>query len=401
MDNQSKESKSAGLRNEKLVLALLRQHSQLSQSQICEMANLGSSTVCYVVGRLREKGLVIEKKGKSSKRGAKPVSLSINPVGRFVVGIEINPDNILIGLFDFNCRLVETAQALLVDDRSPESICNSVEINLRGLLGKQRIEYRKLSGIGVVLSGSISVDGIVELSSPLGWKSVPLRQMLIDRLKVSVMVCTTRVRLLAESSQMHDLHYRNVLSFNIADGVGSHAIIDGHLLSGSTNRSGEIGHIIVDSSGPRCGCGHRGCLESFISGPALAKRIKQDIKSGCQTQLQDTVISADLPEAVILKWGYAVKNNDAYSLELCAFIAEHFSRIVAISINCYDTDIVLLGGYVSKQCFDILSRAIGKRISTDVYDSSSRNIQIKAARLGREALIIGAARTAFQKFSVV
>lgn len=398
MDKKSIDSKSAGVRNEKLILALLRQHTQLSQAQICEMANLGSSTVCYIVSRLREKGLVVEKKGKSTKRGAKPVSVSINPCGQFIVGIEINPDNILIGLFDFNCRLMETTQVLLSDDRSPKNICNTLEINLRGLLGKHHIEHKKLSGIGAVLSGSISKDGIVELSSPLGWKSVPLRQMLINRLKVPVMVCTTRVRLLAENSQAHDLHYKNVLSFNIADGVGSHAIIDGHLLHGSTSRSGEIGHIIVDPDGPECGCGHKGCLESFISGPALAKMIRGDIEKGCRTILKDTVVTDDFPETVISKWGQAIESKDDYSLKLCEFVAEHFSRIAAIAINCYDPDIVVLAGYVSKQCFESLAQSIRKRIATDVYDSDSRDIQIKAARFGREALVIGVAKTAFQQF---
>jgi len=399
MDKKTIDSKSAGVRTEKLILGLLRQHTKLSQAQLCEMANLGSSTVCYIVGRLREKGLIIEKQGKSIKRGAKPVAVSINPKGQFIVGVEINPNNILIGLFDFNCQLIEMTQVLLSDDRSPDNIGNILEINLRGLLGKHHIEHKKLSGVGVVLSGSISRDGIVELSSPLGWKSVPLRQMLIDRLKVPVMVCTTRVRLLAENSQTHNLHYKNILSFNIANGVGSHAIIDGHLLHGSTNRGGEIGHIIIDPSGPECGCGHKGCLESFISGPALAKRIRCDIQKGNQTLLKETVATDDLPETVISKWGQAIERKDDYSLKLCDFIAEHFSRIVAITINCYDPDIVLLGGYVAKQCFDSLAQAIRKKIETDVYDSNSRNIQIKEARLSHEALVIGAAKTAFQKFS--
>ena len=399
MDKKTIDPKSAGVRTEKLILALLRQHTQLSQAQLCEMANLGSSTVCYIVGRLREKGLIIEKQGKSTKRGAKPVAVSVNPGGQFIVGVEINPDNILIGLFDFNCQCIETMQVLLSDNRSPDNIGNTLEINLRGLLGKRHIEHKKLSGVGVVLSGSISRDGIVELSSPLGWKSVPLRQMLIDRLKVPVMVCTTRVRLLAENSKAHNLHYKNVLSFNIANGVGSHAIIDGHLLHGSTNRGGEIGHIIVDPFGPECGCGHKGCLESLISGPALAKKIRGDIEKGRQTTLKDTVSADDLPETVISKWGQALKDKDDYSLKLCEFIAGHFSRIAAIAINCYDPDIVLLGGYVAKQCFDSLAQAIRKKIETDVYDNNSRNIQIKEARLSHEALVIGAAKTAFQKFS--
>ena len=89
-----------------------------------------------------------------------------------------------------------------------------------------------------------------------------------------------------------------------------------------------------------------------------------------------------------------------YSLKLCEFAAEHFSRIAAIAINCYDPDVVVLGGYVSQQCFEFLAKAIRTRIATDVYDNDSRDIQIKAARFDHEALVIGVARTAFQQFLV-
>jgi predicted NBD/HSP70 family sugar kinase len=86
-------------------------------------------------------------------------------------------------------------------------------------------------------------------------------------------------------------------------------------------------------------------------------------------------------------------------MKLCAFIAEHFSKIAASTINCYDPNIVILAGYVTKQCFDYLETAIRETMATDVYDNTSRNIQIKQASLGTEALIIGAAKTAFQQYS--
>jgi len=393
------DSKGAGLANEKLVLNLLRQHTQLSQAQICELANLSSSTASYIVARLREKDLITETQGQSIKRGAKPVFLSINPKGQFTVGVEINPSSLFIGLFDFNCQLIEKIKVLLDTDRSPENICGKLEINLRGLLSKHNIGYSKVSGIGVALSGSISKDGVVELSSPLSWKAVPLKEMLNARLNIPVAVCTTRVRLLAESSIEYEMDYSNVLYLNIADGVGSHAIIDGNLLHGSTNRAGEIGHIIALPQGPKCGCGNNGCLEALISGPALAKKILQDIKQGQKTALKDTVNPDDLPEVIISKWGRAIQEKDEYSITLCSFAAEHFSKIAASAINCYDPDIVILAGYVSKQCFESLEKAIRDKMATDVYDNTARNIQIKPAAVGAEALVIGAAKTAFQQYS--
>jgi len=82
------DSKNAGLRNEKLVLSLLRQHGELSQAQLCRLAGLSSSTASYIVGRLRQKRLIREQPGRSSKRGAKPIMLRIHPRGQLVVGAD-------------------------------------------------------------------------------------------------------------------------------------------------------------------------------------------------------------------------------------------------------------------------------------------------------------------------
>ena len=384
--------KSVGVQNEELVIQLLRRHGKLSQSEIRKLANLSSSTSSYIIGRLRKKGLILETNGPSSRRGAKPILIEINPSGCFAVGVEINPSSILIGLFDFDGKLVESTKAVLGVDHSPENVCHCLEINLRGLLSKNNIGDERLGGIGVALSGSVSKDGTVELSSPMGWKSVPLKKILEERLNKSVKIFTTRVRLLAEITIEPQTSYRNVLYLNVGNGVGSHAIIDGHLLHGSTSKSGEIGHIIVDPEGPRCGCGQKGCLEIFISGPAIASRINSAIRNGQGTILTDVVSADDIPEAIIEKWGAAIAEKDFYSVQLRSLVAEHFSRAAAIAINCYDPDVVILGGYVAKECFDFMAEAIYKRFETDVYDHNSRRIKIKAASAGEDALITGAAK---------
>jgi DNA-binding MarR family transcriptional regulator len=120
MNKSAIDSKTAGRRNEKLVLALLRQHGQLSQAQLCRLAHLGSSTASYIVGRLRDKGMILEKRGQSKTRGAKPIILSINPQGRFIIGAEVNPTSILLGLFSFNCRLIDSVRVSLDTDHCPE-----------------------------------------------------------------------------------------------------------------------------------------------------------------------------------------------------------------------------------------------------------------------------------------
>ena len=77
-------------------------------------------------------------------------------------------------------------------------------------------------------------------------------------------------------------------------------------------------------------------------------------------------------------------------------VTEHLSQSAAVAINCFDPEVVILGGYVSMQCFDYLTDAIKKKFAADVYDSLDRSVEIIKAKAGEDALIYGAARAILQ-----
>ncbi|MBN1435813.1 MAG: ROK family transcriptional regulator [Sedimentisphaerales bacterium] len=385
------DSKTAGLRNEKLVLSVLATKGPLSQRQLCQLTGLSNSTASYIVARLREKQFIIEQVGQSNRRGAKPILISINAKGRYIAGVEIDASKLRLGLYDFKCQLVEYFEVEIGPNRDAESVCDLLEINVRGLLGKFGISESELLGIGVTLSGSLVPTGMIRLSSPLGWKQVPLGQMLQKRFSTAVSIHSTRVRLLAETGPDQPNLPNNMLYLNVGSGVGGHVIVDGHLIQGDTGRSGELGHVVVEPQGPLCGCGLRGCLEAFISGPALAQRIQDAIQSGQETALTQTISPDDIPEKVINAWGQALTQSDPFALQLADFVAQHLGRVAAIAINMFDPSVVLLGGYVTEQCCPQLIHAIQQRLNTEIYDGADRKMTIKQAKAGKHALIRGAA----------
>ncbi len=390
------DSKSAGHRNELLVLELLLKSGPLSQARICHRTGLNSSTISYIVGRLREKALIIEKPGESKKRGAKPVIIDINPQGRFTVGVEINPSYIIAGLFDFNSQLIDEIKITMGSDHLPGTVLKLLEINIKGILSKNNVSEDKLTGVGITLSGSISKDGVVNLSSPLGWKNVQLKRLLDDKFKCPVEIFTTKVRLLAELNNDPSLSSGNILYINVANGVGCNLILDGKLVHGSTNRCGELGHIIVEPDGPVCGCGNKGCLEALISGRAIADKIKSDIALKTDTGVAKNFENFTIPEQVISAWASALKQNDEYAVSIRNYIGEKFSRAVAIAVNLYDPDIIILAGYVLDADIEYFAEAVTKGFPEQVFDSSSRNIQVTGSKVKERALIIGAAAAIVQ-----
>jgi predicted NBD/HSP70 family sugar kinase len=396
MTTNAVDSKTAGIRNEKLVIGVLRDKGALSQTQICGKTGLGSSTISYIVGRLREKGLIIEKHGQSNKRGAKPVLIDINPAGQFIIAAEINPSYLLTGLFDFRSELVDFVKVSLDPDHVVDHVVHLMELNIKGLLSKHNIPPDKLAGIGATLSGSISYEGVVQLSSPLGWKNVPLKELLRQKFECPVGIYTTTVRLLAEMNVHPPLSSKNIVYLNVANGVGITVIIDGHLIHGSTNRCGELGHVVVDPDGPVCGCGQRGCLEAHISGPAITKKIRHDLSSGTPSVLSESLTEQDTPEDVVEKWKRAIDKKDDYAIRLCDVVADTIARSAAIAINLYDPDTLILAGYVIMGQ-DTFIEQIQGRFASDVYDPSSRNIEIIFARAGQQGLIKGVAAAVQQE----
>lgn len=393
------DSKIAGQRNEKMFLWMLRKYGPLSQTQLCQMVGIGSSTASTIVARLRDKGLVTETRGMSTTRGPKPTIIELNPDCLHLFGVEINPSYIFIGLFNFTGQLKDKIRIALGADHSVRHVLDLLTVNIPGLLTRNAIDPDKVLGLGVTLSGSVQSDGWISLSSPLGWKDVSLKEQLAEHFSFPVGVYSNRVRLLAEIALDPELESKSILYLNVADGVGSTICTGGKLIFGATGRYGEIGHIVVDPDGPLCGCGNRGCLEALISGPALVARIRRDLDSGTANCF-DAAFSAKngplTPEEMLSSWAACIEQNDPYALCLRDEVVTHVSQTAAMLINCYDPDTIILAGYIADQLYDTLAQNIHDRIKTDVYDSTLRKIEIRSARAGKDAVIKGVANAVLQ-----
>jgi DNA-binding transcriptional ArsR family regulator len=115
----------------KLILSLLRKHESLSQTQLCRLVGIGSSTASTIVSRLRDKGLVLENRGLSDRRGPKPVILRLNPDRFTVIGIEINPSYVTVGLFDFIGKMTDKIQISSGPITLPNTFCRWYAIACR------------------------------------------------------------------------------------------------------------------------------------------------------------------------------------------------------------------------------------------------------------------------------
>lgn len=379
------DSKRAGQQNERLILSLLRSSGGMSQTELCRRLGIISSTASTIVARLREKELVVERRGDSARRGPKPITLALNPDAFHIIAIEINPNHIFIGLFNFIGHLISKFSITLGAERDAKTIIATLICHIQTIVQQFHLKTSRCY-IGITISGSVS-GGIVHLSSPMGWKDVPLAEQLATDISAPIYLFSNRIRLLAEIQLEPELAQRDIVYLNVANGVGA-SVFSKQVLSGSSGRYGEIGHTVIDPNGPECGCGHRGCLEAHISGQALLRRIAADKQNGAQTRLLEQADSQADPETLLADWP-AIAQTEPYAANLRDQTVRLIADAAAAVINAYDPHTLILGGYINALWFDNILNALKQSMPARVYDGNERTIDIRPAKAGPDALLVG------------
>jgi glucokinase len=162
----------------------------------------------------------------------------------------------------------------------------------------------------------------------------------------------------------------------ISTGIGGGIILDGHLYRGADGSHPEIGHHVIDPSGPQCFCGARGCWESLASGPALARRAgMSSAHAVCQAARQG---EADALAAV---------EQEGFYLGLG----------LANLVTLFVPDVIALGGGLM-QSWELFWEKIGEIIQTTCGLVPYEKTHLLPAMLGRDAGLVGAAQVWMQRF---
>jgi predicted NBD/HSP70 family sugar kinase len=181
-------------------------------------------------------------------------------------------------------------------------------------------------------------------------------------------------------------HERNVLFINIDFGLGMGILIDGHLYYGKSGFSGEFGHIPFFNNEMICHCGKKGCLETETSGIALVQNIREKIRKGSSSILSQQFANPDdiRLEDIIA----AAHKEDTLVIESLAEIGEKIGKALAILINIFNPELVVLGGMVS-ETGDFLRLPVRSALNKYSLGLVNADTQLKTSKLGARAGVLG------------
>jgi len=217
--------------------------------------------------------------------------------------------------------------------------------------------------VGVAMPGAISpATGLIKNANSTWLNGMPLDKDLALLLGREVRLANdANCFALSEAADGAGARHRTVFGVIIGTGCGGGIVIDGQALVGSHAIAGEWGHNPLPwpdkhevKTAPKCYCGKRGCIETWISGPGFAadhERITGDYLE---------------PEIIVR----AAKNGDSYAKKAITLLVDRMARGLATVINVIDPDVIVLGGGLSNisSLYDLLPAVLPQYVFSDRID---------------------------------
>jgi len=308
--------------------------------------------------------------------GRKAILLNVNPEGGYLAGVEISAASIVLDLYNLRFEKVLHKEKQITGKGALLSV-------LADFLKKEASPY-KILGVAVGIPAMIdSTDNSVISSTVVDIeKGVNFVKFLkSDFPGAEIDLCNTSGLIAyAEKEFGAGVGVQNIVSIEIADGVGAGVVIEGDIYSGTNGLACEFGHVSVDYKGPKCKCGNFGCLEMYVSVPAVLSEAEK------QLDRKDMTLS-DLKELL--------DNGNSVAKAVMDEAAKALAFGINNLVNIIDPEVIVICGKVCRFGEHLLSPLLKYRNALSLTDNTA---EIKYSLLGDDAVTMGGAKYAFDKF---
>ncbi|MEV6368232.1 ROK family protein [Micromonospora musae] len=251
----------------------------VSRVGLARRLGLSSAAVTKAARPLIELGYLhelaaTERSGPGAGRPASP--LAVRADREFFVGVKITADE-LIGVICDLCAQVRATARRPLSGPDVESVLAEVGRLVDGLLDTLPEHRPRLRRLGLSLSGDVDhTSGLVRYSPFLHWRNVPLGERAARLTGLAVTVENDVKALTAAEHWFGEgVGAESFALVTVGTGIGCGLVVNGRLVSGSYGVAGEIGHVVIDATGPDCHCGGRGCVESIAGTEAIVARARE------------------------------------------------------------------------------------------------------------------------------
>jgi glucokinase len=263
-------------------------------------------------------------------------------VARHAIGLDIGGTKVAGAVVAEDGTLVDE----LTEPTPRTSDAATMSALLLGMIETLRGKHPEVAGVGVGAAGTVAwPSGKILWAPNNAYRQWEIRKEIEAATGLPAVVDNdANVAGLAEAL-LGDVRYEEMVLITVGTGVGSGIVLGGQIYRGPTGMGAELGHIVVDPDGPRCGCGKHGCLEALASGTALTRTGREAAArepDGLIAQLArekgEEVTGQTVTEAAL--------RGDAVALDLFTTLARWLGIGIASMTTIFELDAVVIGGGV-------------------------------------------------------
>lgn len=310
----------------------------------------------------------------------------------YKLGIDLGGTNIVAAVVDNDKKIIAAGKIKTNTPRPAEEIVEDMIKAAETACKNAGITMDDIDSIGVGSPGAIDpVNGVVCYANNLGFYNVPMKKIFEERTgKLFYIENDANAAAYGEYIAGAGKGTNDFIAITLGTGVGGGVIIGGKIFSGSNCAGAELGHTVICIDGEMCTCGRQGCWEAYASATALIRQSRQAMIKYPDSKMWE-LCDGKLENVSGITAFNAMREGDEAGKRVVDRYIEYVAIGVANNINIFQPDMLCIGGGISKEG-DTLINPIREFVKGENY---ARNIEkkteIRAAALGNDAGIIGAA----------
>ncbi len=308
------------------------------------------------------------------------------------IGVDLGGTNIAVGVVSENLEIVGRGSVKTKAPRPAADIFDDIKVAVDLAMADAGITADEVISVGVGTPGTVNKNtGYIEFANNLDFQQVPAKEMLEERLKMTVYLDNdANCAALGEAVAGSGKGSKNFVAITLGTGVGSGIIIDGKIINGANFAAGEMGHMVICVDGEQCNCGRRGCWEAYASATALIAQTKDAMKHNQDSVMWQLV--NDNIDAVNGRTAFdAMRLNDPAGKAVVDKYTYYVASGIINIINALQPEFICVGGGIANEK-ETLLEPIRNFVRRERYSHyATKQTEIVSAELGNDAGIFGAA----------
>jgi glucokinase len=306
-----------------------------------------------------------------------------------IVGVDL-------GGTSMRAMVVDTSYQILGEDKRrtkakdrPRKLIEEIADLIEEAVDKAEVKWSAIRAVSIGAPGSVDpVGGVVRHAPNLGWHDVRLGAKLKEILGVPVLVENdVNVGVVGEHALGAAQGAHDVVGIFVGTGI----IFHDELHDGFRGAAGELGHMVLQVDGPKCGCGRRGCAEALASRTAMERDVRAAIKEGRRSVVLDIMKEREQDRMTSRIIQLALRRRDPVMRQVMERAQYYLGILVANVVNLLDPECIVIGGGIADRLHEDFVKPI-REISWQHFlqQRDAQRIKILAGQLGDNAGGLGA-----------